>query len=216
MKKGIEYSSIFKEDVNSLIEFVFNFIGIEYKNCSQYDSIYNFLNESYNEIYQFRNILEKIADYIPLAFKIANFYESREGTFKKERKMSDQAILNMIENFEEIHRSGRKPKLNILYYKRALEDFKKKYSSILEYYEKIKNKEIKSIRDFSNILQKMKIPITEFRYYITDYNLFLKDAIETYSERSLYRHKLTELKEIQKSIFWIEKTVKNYKLYMNL
>ena len=159
MKKGSEYSSIFKEDVNSLIEFVFKFIGIEYKNSSQYDSIFNFLNESHNEIYQFRNILEKITDYIPLAFKIAEFYEYHEGTFKKERKMSDKAILSMIENFEEIHRSGRKKKKNISSCKRSLEDFKIKYSNILEYYEKIKNDEIKSMNDFSNTLKEMKIPM---------------------------------------------------------
>jgi hypothetical protein len=216
MKKNIEYSLIFKEDLNSLIKFVCKFIGIEYKNSLEYDSLYRFLNESHNEIYQFRNLLEKITNYIPLAFKIADFYESHEGTFKKERKMSDKAILNMIENFEEIHRSGRNKKINIISCKGSLEDFQKKYSNILEYYEKIKNGELKLIRDFSNILQKMKIPITEFRHYLEDYNLFLKDPVDEYSDRSLYRHKLIKLKDIQKSIFWIEKTIENYKFYMDL
>lgn len=216
MKKGSEYSSIFKEDANSLIEFVFKFIGIEYKNYLEFDSIFDFLNQSHNEIYQFSNILEKIADYIPLAFEIADFYEYHEGIYKKERKMSDKAILSMIENFEGIHRSGRKTKINISRRREKLKDFKKKYSNILEYYEKIKNDEIKSMRDFSNILKEMKISITEFRHYIMDYELFFKEPVEIYSDRSLYRHKLIELKEIQKSIFWIEKTIQNYKLYMDL
>lgn len=216
MKKEEKYDLILKEDVDSLIRFVFEFIGIEYKEISEYDSIFDLLHESHNEIYQFRKILKGIVDYIPLTLKIADFYEDHERIHKKERKMSDKAILNMIENFEEIHRSGRNKKINITSCKKHLEDFKKKFSSTLEYYEKIKNDEIKSIRDFSNILKEMKIPITELRHYITDFNLFLRDPVEEYSERSLYRHKLIELKEIRKSIFWIERTIQNYKLYMDL
>lgn len=200
-------------DIENLLKDIFEFLDIrcELKESYEYLESYKYLAQKHSYLEVFMVLLNNIKDFIPLAFKISGFYSSKqrrnhyrdemrdegiECSENEERKLSDEAILKIVKNFEEIRRKGRNKKVFVDY--KAIEIFKQKHIGFINFQMNYKDS-LKSANDFARAFKENNISKCVLEKYVYEFseNYTINNILHSYSDRSLYRYKLMHLKELR-------------------
>lgn len=169
----------------------------------------NYISQQSKELLYIQYILEKIKPFIPLAFKMSQKYMLEEKI--KEINLSDDSIINIINNFLSLKRTGRKEVFSKRE-KKEFEEFKEKYSKIIKYYIKTKafdGIDSGSILDHAKTLKEYDITKKQLQSYLNDFRYFKRDCSKATKYR-FDRHYVF----IEKSIFSIKYSLKNYDFWL--
>jgi len=154
-------------------------------------------------------LLTMIKDFIPLAFKFSVHFNKEE---LEKNNLSFDAIVDMVDNFVRLRRTGRKRK----FYELDLDEFnkfKRKHRKVIEFYREYReNKEIKSLKDTADFIESKEMKLKELEQYRDDYKLNFKRKIWNCSERTLYRYD-KDLVLVKISYYMISRFIEHWKTY---
>jgi hypothetical protein len=161
------------------------------------------------ELEAFRNLLLKCAPFLELAADLADDYYFNAQYHSKKRKLTDQAIVKIIQNFEDINRTGRKRIVNT-YDLEDWNEFAQKHGKVIKFGDLAKSK-LKSMNDFKRALEAIGVSKAELENCLRDFTN--KFGHLKCSKCTLYRRGLTELVRFRKIIYVIECALQNYDSY---
>jgi len=146
-------------------------------------------NEFYKQKHKMINyidfLLTTIKDFIPLAFKFSVHFNKED---LDKNNLSFDAIVNIVDNFVRLRRTGRKRKFYEWDLKK-INKFKERHKKVIEFYREYKGiKGIKSLMDTANFIKSKAMEFEELKRYIEDYELNFERKIWDCSKRTLYRY----------------------------
>jgi len=190
-KSGVFAISHRLKDLEELFNYFYKYFELDKilkdkrHNDFSYPNEWRFYKQKHKMINYVDFLLETIKDFIPLAFKFSILFNKED---LDKNNLSFDAIVNMVDNFIRLRRTGRKRK----FYEWDLEKvnkFKKKHKKVIEFYREYKEtKGIKSLMDTANFIKSKGMELEELKQYIEDYKLDLKKRIWSCSKRTLYRY----------------------------
>ena len=190
-KSGVFAISHRLKDLDELLRYFYKYFELDKILKDKRHDDFDYPNEGdfYRQKHKMMNyicfLLMTIKDFIPLAFKFSVLFNKED---LDKNNLSFDAIVNMVDNFVGLRRTGRKRK----FYEWDLEKinkFKKKHKKVIEFYRKYKeNKGVKSLMDTANFIRSKGMKLEELKQYIEDYKLNLEKRIWDCSKRTLYRY----------------------------
>ena len=141
-------------------------------------------------------------------FAVKLAYNSTISEAFKENRINEGSLVNMLENFFNLNRTGRK-RVFYTWEKEKFIEFKKKYKSIIDYYHEteswtnIKNKG--SILDYAKAIKKYNLIKENLMLYLLDVNHWIREC----SKATKYRFDkdLFIIKDIK---YTVKKTSEDY------
>lgn len=217
-KSGVFAISHGLKDLDELLRYFYKYFELDkiLKDKRHDDFDYpnegDFYRQKHKMINYIHFLLMIMKDFIPLAFKFSVHFNKEDF---EENNLSFDAIVNMVDNFVRLRRTGRKRK----FYEWDLEKvnkFKKKHKKVIEFYREYReSKGIKSLMDTANFIKSKRMELEELKQYLQDYKLNLKRKIRSCSKRTLYRHD-KDLVLIERSSFWISQFIEHWMTYESI
>lgn len=172
----------------------------------KFDSSYDYARQKEAKLTYLRVLLNDIKPFLLFAVKLA--YNSTISEAFKENRINEGSLVNMLENFFNLNRTGRK-RVFYTWEKEKFIEFKKKYKSIIDYYHEteswtnIKNKG--SILDYAKAIKKYNLIKENLMLYLLDVNHWIREC----SKATKYRFDkdLFIIKDIK---YTVKKTSEDY------
>lgn len=152
--------------------------------------------------------LRHVKPFLLLAYKLS--WNRNIENAMKGGKLSEEAIENMLYNFVNIYRHGRKP----VYYPNdheEFQEFKKKFNNVIDYYKEVDSfdgKTTGSIRDHARAMKKHGLT----KKILSDYLFRMKSFIKNCSRATKYRFDKDVLL-VEKSKWDIKNTLERFDFY---
>lgn len=190
-------------DVEEFLDFILKYFKLDSvikdKWAFEYPNERDYIRQKNKYLNYVQHFLYQIKPLLLLAYKLSELKDTSE-MFEK-GKVSEDAIVNMIDNFLNLNRSGRPRK----FYPHTLEKFKtfkQKYQNLIDFFKELKKSHIKSIKDYAETIMKFNISLEQLREYRLDYNMQFKQYVDKCSKKTLYRYD-KDFIFIQNTIFTI-------------
>lgn len=187
-------------DLEEFLQFILKYFELDSvikdKWSFEYPNEREYMRQEHKNLNYVQHFLYMIKPMLLLAYRLSELNDTSE-MFEK-GKISEDAIVNMIDNFLRLDRTGRPRK----FYPSTLEEFKKfkqKYQNLIDFFNELKKAHIKSIKDYAETIMKFNITLTQLREYKLDYELKFKRYVDECSEKTLYRY--------DKTFIFIRKTI---------
>ncbi len=221
-KEDQELEDIFKishwsGDLEHFFDFILEYFEVdkvlEDKNDGKYDFPNGYLyyrqeHKSFNYIEYF---LRQIKPFLLLAYKLTKVYKLPENL--KENKINEDSIVNMVDNFIRLNRTGRPRK----FYPKTQEEFKKfkkKYQNIIDFLREINSAKVKSLLDYANAIKKCKISKKQLNSYRFEF-YYWKMNYKEWSRATLYRFD-KDLIFLGSNYYWVKETLRKYDFYQKI
>jgi len=164
-------------DLEEFYDFIFQYFELDkLLQDRDYEHKRDFYKQKHEVLNYFELLLTEIKPYLFLALEMSNNGDIDKKFKKKEIK--ENSIVNMIENFIRLRRTGR----NRIYYpheREEFEKFKEKYSNIVEFLKHIDSfdgKTTGSILDHGKAIIEFKIDKKQLREYQLQLNHWVRDC----------------------------------------
>ncbi|GAJ22357.1 unnamed protein product, partial [marine sediment metagenome] len=144
--------SLWHMNLEDFFRFILKYFELEKVLKDKFDEEFQYPNDYlyYQQEHKFLNYIEylliQIKPFLLLAYKLNELKDVSE--IFKENNINEDSIVNMLDNFITLHRTGRPRK----FYPLDSEDFQKfkeKYENVIEYLKEVKSEKVKSMRDFA-------------------------------------------------------------------
>jgi len=208
--------TIRKIDLEEFLQFIIKYFDldsvIKEKWSFEYPNEDEYMRQKHEYLNYVQHLLDRIKPMLLLAYKLSELSNTSE-MFEK-GKISEGAIVNMIDNFLNLNRSGRPSK----FYPSTLEEFKKfkqEYKNLIDFFHCLKKPQVKSIHDYAQTIMKFNISLTRLRKYKLDYELNFKQYVVQCSEKTLYRYD-KDFIFIKKTILTVEWLEHQWSIYSNV
>lgn len=187
-------------DLEAFLDFVIEYFELESvikdKWAFDFPNEGDFMRQKHKYLNYVRYLLDTIKPMLLLAFKLSELKDTSE--MFETNKITEDAIVNMIDNFLNLNRSGRNRKIP----PHTLENFKKfkeEFGTIISFFKELKRPKVKSIKDYIEVIKEFNITLTQLRNYKRNYDLKFKRYIANSSKKTLYRY--------DKDLIFVEKTI---------
>jgi hypothetical protein len=207
-KYGATWSLSSREiDLEELLQFIIKYFELDSVIKEKWDFEYpnerDYMRQKHKYLNYVQHFLYMIKPMLLLAYRLSKLNDTSE-MFEK-GKISEDAIVNMVDNFLRLERTGRPRK----FYPSTLEEFKKfkqKYQNHIDFFSELKKPHIKSIKDYAETIMKFNITLAQLREYKLDYKLKFKRYVDECSEKTLYRYDKTFIfiRETIYTVEWLE------------
>ena len=203
-------------DLDEFLQFILKYFEldsiIEDKWSFEYPNEREYMRQKHKHLNYVRYFLTTIKPMLLLAYKLSELSNTSE-MFEKE-KISEDAIVNMIDNFLNLHRSGRPRKI----YPSTLEEFKKfkqKYQNLIDFFRELGKSQIKSINDYAHTIMEFKISLQDLKKYQNEYKMEFKSYVDKCSKKTLYRYD-KDFIFVKNSIYTVEWLERQWSLYSHV
>ncbi len=202
-------------DLSHFIDFIIDYFDLNkvIKDKMHEDFDYpnedNYLNQKSEELHYIEHLLREIKPFLSLVYEFSRDYDINKKF--KAKKIKEKSIVNMVRNFIDLNRTGRKRIYNE-WEKEEFNKFKEKYKNIFNYYNMINSfdgKTIGSIIDHANALKQFNIEKEQLRRYLLESKSWIKDC----SKATMYRFD-RDLITVKESRFFIKDALKNYDFWL--
>lgn len=203
-----------KIDLEEFLNDILNYFEIKDNFKNRYDKAFSYPNkEKYikqkDEILNYIIFfLDQIKPFLSLAYELS--WSGDINNALKERKLTEEGIFNMLDNFANLYRHGRKPIFNPNE-RKEFQKFKEKYSNVIDYCKEIESYDGKtkgSIRDFANAIKKYGLTKESISRYLLELTPYLKNC----SRATKYRFD-KDLIFIENTKYWVEKAGNDFDFY---
>ncbi|MFX1259483.1 MAG: hypothetical protein ACFFAN_16640 [Promethearchaeota archaeon] len=201
----------YKENILNFIEFLIEYFEFSEIQESTDFSSRAFLFQESSELNYIMYLLKEIKKFVPLIFKISQDFWLVDKI--KKSNLKDESIINMIENFVSLERTGRKRKF-YNFEVREFQDFKEKNQNIIEYGKEIESWKQGSILDFAKAISKFNLKKEELRDYINKFN-FLEQRTKEWSRATKYRFD-SEFPRMLNTFNWIKDAFDKFDFYKEI
>ena len=221
-KEDKELEEIFKisrwsGDLEGFFNFILEFFELDKVLEDKHDEKYDYPNgylyyrQEHKSLNYIEYFLRNIKPFLLLAYKLTKVYGLPENL--KESKIKEDSIVNMVDNFIRLRRSGRPRK----FYPEGQENFKKfkkKYKNIIDFLQKLKSDNVKSRLDYANTIKKYKISKEQLNSYRLEFN-YWKKCYRGWNRATLYRFD-KDLIFLGRNYFWVKDTLRKYDFYQQI
>jgi len=214
-QKEISKINRWSSDLSMFLEFIIDYFELNndlkdnLHDDFDYPNEHKYLRQKSEGLNYIEFLLRQIKPFIPLAYELSQSYTISKKFRKGEIK--EESIKNMISNFIELKRTGRK-RIFYPHEKEEFEKFKQKYRNILEFYKLINSfdgKTTGSILDHGRAIRKFNIEKGELREYLLKSKHWMRNC----SKATMYRFD-KDLIIIKKSRWDIKHTLENYDFWL--
>lgn len=169
-------------DLEEFFDFIFKYFELDKVLKNKNDDVFDYSNESdyfkqkHKNLIYFRELLYNIKPYLLFALKCSSLLDIDEN-FKKGVK--EGSLVNMIENFFRLRRTGRKRVFHE-YEKEEFLKFKREYLNIIEFYKEIdswkRNDKKGSMVDYGRAIKKHNLLKEKLGLYLIQSNHWIRDC----------------------------------------
>ena len=203
-------------DLEEFLQFIIKYFEldsvIKEKGSFEYPNEDEYMRQEHKYLNYVQYLLDMIKPMLLLAYKLSELSNTSE-MFEK-GKISEDAVVNMLDNFLNLYRSGRPRKM----YPRTLEEFKKfkqEYQNLIDFFNGLNKPQVKSINDYAHTIMKFNISLKQLRKYKLDYELNFKQYVDKCSEKTLYRYD-KDFIFIKNTILTVEWLEHQWSIYSNV
>lgn len=203
-------------DLEEFLQFILKYFELDSiikdKWSFDYPNEHEYMRQKHKHLNYVRHLLYEIKPMLLLAYKLSELSNTSE-MFEKE-KISEDAIVNMIDNFLNLHRSGRPRK----FYPSTIEEFKKfklEYQNLIEFFKALKKPHIKSIKDYAHTIMEFNISLLDLKNYQREYKMEFKSYVDKCSKKTLYRYD-KDFIFVKNTIYTVEWLVRQWSLYSHV
>ncbi len=201
-----------KKSLEEFFEFLFDYFELDAffkeKRDYNFDQELMFYDQKHESLNYLEELLRDIKPFLTLCVKMKRNIDIRKSIEK--RTIKEDSIVNMVDNFLRINRTGRKSVFNT-YNKKQFLKFKEKFNNIIEYCRKVESfdgKSMGSIIDFASAIREFNISEDSLIEYLSDFKIFEKNC----STATKYRFD-KDLVFLEKAKGWIRNAIENYEFY---
>ena len=187
---GKIWSLAYREiDLEEFLQFILKYFELDSLFKEKWDFEYpnerEYMRQEHKYLNYVQHFLYMIKPMLLLAYKLSELNDTSE-MFKK-GKISEDAIVNMIDNFLMLNRTGRPRKFSP-YTLEKFNKFKQKYQKLIDFFKELKKPQIKSIKDYAETIMKFNVSLEQLKEYRFDYNMKFKQYVDRCSKKTLYRY----------------------------
>jgi len=204
-------------DLEHFINFILEYFELdkvlEDKHNEKYDypKEYLYYGQEHKLLNYVEYFLREIKPFLPLAYKLSRIYDLPNKL--EENSLNEDSMVNMIDNFTRLRRTGRPKK----FYPEAQKDFikfKKEYQNIIDFLQEVRSHSVKSLIDYATAIEKHKISKEQLKNYLFLFYHWRRKYKE-WSRATLYRFD-KDLIFLGKYYFYVKDAYKKYDFYQEI
>jgi len=203
-------------DLEEFLQFMLKYFEldsiIEDKWSFDYPNEHEYMRQKHKHLNYVQHFLTTIKPMLLLAYRLSELNDTSE-MFEK-GKISEAAIVNMVENFLRLNRTGRPRKI----YPRTLEEFKKfkqKYQNLFDFFNELKKPHVKSINDYAHTIMEFNISLQDLKNYQSEYKMEFEYYVNKCSKKTLYRYD-KDFIFVKNTIYTVEWLERQWSLYSHV
>jgi len=215
--EGLFKISKWHGDLEHFINFMLEYFELdkvlEDKNNEKYDypKGYLYYRQEHKSLHYIEYFLRQIKPFLLLAYKLEKIYKLSENF--EENKINEDSIVNMVDNFIRLNRTGRPRKFHPKM-QEEFKNFKEKYQNIIAFLRELKSDNVKSLLDYANTIKKYNISTEQLNRYRFEFS-YWKRRYKEWSKSTLYRFD-KDLIFLGYNYFWIKDTLKKFDFYQEI